>query len=45
MKLNSREFELVTRALKVLSAELADHSLSQAEEAYNLRIKLQTEHE
>ncbi len=45
MKFNSQELELVTRALKVLSAELADESLSQAEEAYNLRIKLQTKYQ
>ena len=45
MKFNSQELELVTRALRVLSVELADEHPLQAEEAYNIRIKLQTKYE
>ena len=44
MKFNSQELELVTRALRVLSVELADEHPDQAEEAYNVRMKLETKY-
>ena len=44
MKFNSQELELVTRALRVLSVELADDHPFQAKEANKIRIKLQTKY-
>jgi hypothetical protein len=45
MKFNSKELEVVTRALRVLSVEIADQHPLQAKEANNIRIKLQTKYE
>ena len=45
MKLNNKELELVTRALRMLSVELADDHPIQAKDANEIRIKLQTEYE
>ena len=45
MKFNSQELELVTRALRVLSVELADDHPFQAKEANEIRIKLQTKYD
>jgi hypothetical protein len=44
MKFNSQELELVTRALSMLSVELADEHPFQAKEANEIRIKLQTKY-
>ena len=45
MKFNNKELELVTRALRMLSVELADDHPFQAKEANEIRIKLQTKYE
>ena len=44
MKFNSQALELVTRALRMLSVELADEHPFQAKEANEIRIKLQTKY-
>ena len=44
MKLTSKELEVVTRALRVLSVEIADQHPLQAKEANNIRVKIQTKH-
>ena len=44
MKFNNKELELVTRALRMLSVELADEHPFQAKEANEIRIKLQTKY-
>jgi hypothetical protein len=43
MKFTPKELELVTRALRTLSVELADDHPIQAKEANELRIKLEPE--
>jgi hypothetical protein len=45
MKLTNKELEVVTRALRVLSAEIADQHPLQAKEANNIRLKIQTKYE
>ena len=42
MKFTPKELEIVTRALRVLSVEIADENPIQAKEVNNIRIKLQT---
>tara|TARA_R110002049_G_scaffold33949_2_gene111340 strand:+ start:42 stop:182 length:141 start_codon:yes stop_codon:yes gene_type:complete len=45
MKFTPKELEIVTRALRVLSVEIADENPVQAKEINNLRIILQTKYE
>ena len=45
MKLTNRELEIVTRALRVLSVEIADKYPRQAKEANNIRVSLQNYYE
>jgi len=45
MNLTNRQLEVVTRALRSLSVELADEHPLQAKEANNIRIYLQTKYE
>ena len=45
MKLTNKELEVVTRALRVLSVELADEHPLQAKEVNNIRVKIQTKNE
>jgi hypothetical protein len=44
-QLTNKELEVVTRALRVLSVELADQHPLQAKEANNIRVKIQTQYE
>ncbi len=45
MKLTNKELEVVTRALRVLSVEIADQHPLQAKEANNIRLKIQTKYD
>ncbi len=45
MKFTPKELEIVTRALRVLSVEIADIDPVQAKEANNIRVYLQTKYE
>ena len=45
MKFTPKELEIVTRALRALSVEIADIDPVQAKEINSIRIKLQTKYE